>query len=93
MGLYFENEGFAANPDEFKAIVPNALSAEDWFRFPNRYANGEPIVKARWVGLSWLAADAQRTARQGFPQALLKPSGCLYHIAVGPEPVCVRAAG
>jgi uncharacterized protein YbjT (DUF2867 family) len=44
MCLYFENEGIAANPDDFKAIVPNALSAEDWFRFHNRYANGEPIV-------------------------------------------------
>jgi len=44
MGLYFEKEGIAANPDDFKAIVPNALSAEDWFRFHNRYANGEPIV-------------------------------------------------
>jgi hypothetical protein len=29
MGLYFEKEGIAANPDDFKAIVPNALSAED----------------------------------------------------------------
>ncbi len=46
MCLYFENEGIAANPEDFKAIVPNALSAEDWFRFHNRYANGEPIVTA-----------------------------------------------
>lgn len=46
MGLYFENEGIAANPDDFKAIVPNAFSAEDWFRFHNHYANGEPIVTA-----------------------------------------------
>ena len=29
MGPYFEKEGIVANPDDFKAIVPNALSAED----------------------------------------------------------------
>ena len=44
MCLYFENEGIIAEPEAFKIIVPNALSAEDWFRFHNRYANGEPIV-------------------------------------------------
>jgi hypothetical protein len=30
-------------PDEFKKIFPDALSAEDWFRFHNRYSNGENI--------------------------------------------------
>jgi hypothetical protein len=29
---------------EFKKVVPDALSAEDWFRFHGRYANGERIV-------------------------------------------------
>ena len=44
MCLYFEEQGLSAEPDEFKKIVPDAFSAEDWFRFHNRYANGEPIV-------------------------------------------------
>jgi len=44
MCLYFEEQGLSAEPDDFKKIVPDALSAEDWFRFHNRYANGEPIV-------------------------------------------------
>ncbi len=46
MCLYFETEGLSADPEDFKKLVPNALSAEDWFRFHNRYANGEPIVPA-----------------------------------------------
>jgi uncharacterized protein YbjT (DUF2867 family) len=46
MCLYFENEGLSADPKDFQTIVPDALSAEDWFRFHNRYANGEPIVSA-----------------------------------------------
>ena len=44
MCLYFEEQGIAAEPEDFKKVVPDALSAEDWFRFHNRYANGEPIV-------------------------------------------------
>lgn len=28
----------------FKKIVPDAFSCEDWFRFHNKYANGESIV-------------------------------------------------
>ena len=44
MCLYFENQGIAAEPEDFKKLIPDPLSAEDWFRFHNRYANGEPIV-------------------------------------------------
>lgn len=44
MCLYFEEQGITAEPEDFKKVVPDALSAEDWFRFHNRYANGEPIV-------------------------------------------------
>lgn len=46
MFLYYEVEkGPRGTPEEFKKIVPNALSAEDWFRFHGHYANGEKIVK------------------------------------------------
>ena len=44
MCLYFEEQGLSAEPEEFKKIIPDAFSAEDWFRFHNRYANGEPII-------------------------------------------------
>lgn len=44
MCLYFEEHGLSAEPEDFKAIIPDAFSAEDWFRFHNRYANGEPII-------------------------------------------------
>lgn len=43
MFLYFEAGGPRGTPDEFKKIVPDALSAEDWFRFHGRYSNGERI--------------------------------------------------
>ena len=43
MFLYFESGGPKGTPDEFKKIVPNALSAEDWFRFHGYYSNGERI--------------------------------------------------
>lgn len=33
-----------SDPEDFKKVVPDALSAEDWFRFHGRYANGERIV-------------------------------------------------
>jgi len=46
MCLYFEEQGLAAEPEDFKKIIPDAFSAEDWFRFHNRYANGDPIVAA-----------------------------------------------
>lgn len=46
MFLYFEvQKGPRGTPEDFKKVVPNALSAEDWFRFHNRYANGDRIVQ------------------------------------------------
>jgi len=46
MCLYFEeHEGVTGSIDEFKKVVPNAFSAEDWFRWYNKYANGEKIVQ------------------------------------------------
>ena len=42
--LYFEEQGLSAEPEDFKKVIPDALSAEDWFRFHNRYADGNPIV-------------------------------------------------
>ena len=45
MFLYYEvQKGPRGTPDEFKKVVPDALSAEDWFRFHNRYADGTPIT-------------------------------------------------
>lgn len=43
MFLYFEAGGPKGTSDEFKKIVPNALSAEEWFRFHGSYSNGEKI--------------------------------------------------
>lgn len=43
MFLYFEDGGPKGTAAEFKKVVPNALSAEDWFRFHGVYANGEKI--------------------------------------------------
>jgi len=45
MFLYYEvQKGPRGTPEAFKKVVPEALSAEDWFRFHNRYANGTPIA-------------------------------------------------
>ena len=45
MFLYYEvQKGPRGTPADFKKIVPDALSAEDWFRFHGRYANGEKIA-------------------------------------------------
>jgi uncharacterized protein YbjT (DUF2867 family) len=44
MFLYFEAGGPTGAPEEFKNIVPDALSAEDWFRFHGHYSNGEKIA-------------------------------------------------
>ena len=44
MCLYFEGHGISSEPEDFKKVIPEPLSAEAWFRFHNRYANGEPIV-------------------------------------------------
>jgi len=45
MFLYYEvQKGPRGTPEAFKQILPDALSAEDWFRFHNRYADGTPIA-------------------------------------------------
>lgn len=45
MFLYYEvQKGPRGTPEAFRKIVPDALSAEDWFRFHGQYANGERIV-------------------------------------------------
>ena len=47
MFLYYEvQKGPRGTPEEFRKILPDALSAEDWFRFHERYANGEKIEVA-----------------------------------------------
>lgn len=44
MFLYYEVEkGPHGTPEEFKKVVPDAMSAEDWFKYHGRYANGEKI--------------------------------------------------
>ena len=44
MFLYYEvQKGPRGTPEEFKKVVPDALSAQDWFRFHGRYTNGEKI--------------------------------------------------
>ena len=45
MFLYYEEQhGPRGTPEAFKQVVPDALSAEEWFRFVGHYANGDPIV-------------------------------------------------
>ena len=43
MFLYFEAGGPTGTPEEFKKVIPDAFSAEDWFRFHGHYSNGERI--------------------------------------------------
>lgn len=43
MFLYFEAGGPKGSAADFKKIIPDALSAEDWFRFHGHYSNGEKI--------------------------------------------------
>jgi len=43
MFLYFEAGGPKGTPEEFKKVIPDAFSAEDWFRFHGHYSNGERI--------------------------------------------------
>ena len=46
MCLYFENDGgFKSSIDEFKQVVPTAMSAEDFFRFHGTFSDGSPIVQ------------------------------------------------
>ena len=45
MFLYYEvQKGPRGTPEEFKKVLPVAMSAEDWFRFHGQYANGERIA-------------------------------------------------
>ena len=44
MFLYFEAGGPKGTAADFRKIIPDALSAEDWFRFHGYYANGEKIA-------------------------------------------------
>jgi uncharacterized protein YbjT (DUF2867 family) len=45
MFLYYEvHKGPRGTPETFRKVVPDALTAEDWFRFHGRYANGERIA-------------------------------------------------
>ena len=45
MFLYYEvQKGPCGTPQAFKKVLPDALSAEDWFRFHGQYSNGEKIV-------------------------------------------------
>ncbi len=45
MFLYYEDEkGPRGSVQEFKKVLPDAMSAEDWFRFHGKYSNGEKIV-------------------------------------------------
>ncbi|MCE7528230.1 NmrA family NAD(P)-binding protein [Polynucleobacter sp. IMCC 30228] len=48
MFLYYEDEnGPRGTPQEFKKVLPDAMSAEDWFRFHGKYSNGEKIVSEK----------------------------------------------
>lgn len=48
MFLYYElQKGPRGTPAEFKKILPDALSAEDWFRFHGHYSNGHTIAADR----------------------------------------------
>ena len=48
MFLYYEDEkGPKGTPQEFKKVLPDAMSAEDWFRFHGKYSNGEKIVSEK----------------------------------------------
>ncbi len=44
MCLFFAGGGPSGNPADFKKVLPSAFSAEDWFRWYNKYADGTPIV-------------------------------------------------
>lgn len=47
MCLYFENDGgFKSSIEEFKKVVPTAMSAEDFFRFHGKFSDGSNIVAA-----------------------------------------------
>ena len=44
MCLYFEHDGgFKVSIENFKKVIPDALSAEDWFRHQKYYSDGTSI--------------------------------------------------
>lgn len=46
---YYEVQGGPrGTPEAFRQVLPDALSAEDWFRFHGHYSNGERIAADRW---------------------------------------------
>lgn len=46
MFLYFEDQkGPKGEPEDFKKFLPDAFTAEDWFRYHGSYSNGERIAK------------------------------------------------
>lgn len=46
MFVYFEDQkGPRGEPEDFKKVLPDAFSAEDWFRYHAHYSNGERIAK------------------------------------------------
>lgn len=61
MCLYYEADKVKGTPEDFKDVVPEALSAGEWFRRKGTFANGEPIVPP-----SSSAADAEQPRRR-FP--------------------------
>ena len=48
MCVFFEDgyPGTQCSVEAFKAVVPDALDAEGWFRYYGRFADGTPIAKA-----------------------------------------------
>ena len=47
MCLYFDVGGPKGSPEEFKKLIPDAFSAEDWFRFHGQYSNGEKMGSSK----------------------------------------------
>lgn len=46
MFVYFEDQkGPRGEPEDLKKVLPDAFSAEDWFRYHAHYSNGERIAK------------------------------------------------
>lgn len=44
MVSFFEDSGYSANIDEFKKVVPDALTLEKWFAAKGQWANGEKFA-------------------------------------------------
>ena len=41
MVTWMEKDGYSANIDEFKKIVPDAMDAKAWFTKKGQWSNGE----------------------------------------------------